>query len=63
MCPCCQNLQFKEREGFVCAECSFRYIAVREEQSLALVFCEGCGCNYLGSCPTHSLKDLKPFKF
>jgi hypothetical protein len=55
MCPCCNNKDFKKVEGFVCAECSFRYIAVKEDTAhpFKLTFCEKCGVTYSDGCPQH----------
>lgn len=53
MCPCCKNIEFKEVEGFICAECSFRYIASKQLGDCSPRFCEGCGCTYSDGCSIH----------
>ena len=63
MCPCCQDKSWKNVEGFICKECNFRYIAVKELGFCSPTFCEPCGATYSDGCSIHMEKDQKPLKF
>lgn len=53
MCPCCNDKSWKNEEGFICRECNYRYIAVKELGSCSPTYCEECGCGYSNGCDVH----------
>ncbi len=58
MCPGCSNRDWKAREGFVCAECGYRFIDVKKDTNpFKLYFCDECGVTYSdGKCTSHGSK-------
>ena len=60
MCPNCGKGQWKEREGWECELCHFRYIASKKGPDCSPVYCEGCGCSYSDGCTLHSASQQKP---
>lgn len=63
MCPCCKNIEWKEVEGYICGECSYRYIAVKELGTCSPAYCEECGVTYSNGCNLHEADKQKPIKF
>lgn len=65
MSSSCQNCGadgFQKTKGYECKGCGFRIIETKEMPTVQLVYCEGCGCQYLAACPNHDKERQKPVK-